>query len=145
MATNRQHDTKEYYMMEDGVDITDVNTIAYFPIPRNGYVDRVYITNYSDTYLASDTVVSFELQGNNLLQGGSAGGDINATLTLLVSGTAIGRTHVLEFPKYPEEANNAFEVENSDLLAAGGCLEVTNNGGGADGRLVTIVVVIRRY
>lgn len=126
----------DYYMMEQNIDITtaaDPDTKVIFPCPRSGSVHRLYVTLLS-AHAGSDTDLTFEIGGNAIP---------NSTLTIPSASSAIGRTHVIEFPTGISQCD-ILEAEDGDLIAVGSCLEVVSDEVGTDGCTANILLVVRR-
>lgn len=135
MAIQLPRDLSEYYLMEYAIDVTTTaTTVAIFPCPRSGYLDRVYATLQSGAHAGSDTTLTFEIGGVAVS---------NASLVIPTTASAAGRTHMVNIAKGQSDAY-VLEAEDQDLIADGSCIEVVTDAAGTAGTTVNILAVIKR-
>ncbi len=128
MSKIEQHDIREYYIFRDA----DIGTGAeewFFPVPRAGYIDRIY---YTQTVLQStaDAVLTFFI---------NSVATVPAGLTVTTAGAAEGHTDVVKFSPN-NVANYVREPEDGDLEATGGTFSIVTNGGGTGEGTFCIVI-----
>ena len=129
MSKIEQHDLREYYIYLN-LDIGVGAEETFVPVPRAGYIDRIYYTQTTQQVTA-DNILTFFI---------NSVATVPAGLTITTAGAAEGHTDVIKFSPN-NVANYVREPEDGDLEATGGTFSIVTNGGG-DGE-GTFCIVIR--